>query len=197
MPHTITIELPDQSLTGQVTDMDALFFAGLILPEYFQIRDQETGLRAAFDKFSTDNADLLAKAGGNSAGLADEMYAAWGERLLIRLTDNLTIRSAFAQRVCEIFPDVRKDLIYYDRWTDKDGNIHENSRIRLDLDSVMEIITPAIAVLNAEEKSGQAASTAPAEEEDLKQTVHKLQAELAKLQSQTPALTPSPSQISS
>lgn len=133
----LNLNLEGKSFQGRATDMDALYIAGLLLPDYFAIRNHEQGLRASFEKFSTENAEAL-KAGSDNA---DNMYTTWGERLLIRLTGNLDIRSGFAQRIVEIFPTIDRQLINYKRWSDADGNIFDESSIRLDIDQMMLLVT--------------------------------------------------------
>lgn len=147
MTKTITATINGEPLTGRVSDMDALFFAGLLLPNFFEIKDQERGLKKAFTQFSQENAHSLA----TGAAQAEEMYESWGERLLIRLTTNLDIRSGFAQRVTEIFPTIDSTEIDFDRWHDKYGNVHDKSSIRLDIEPCMALVTSIIRVLEQPE----------------------------------------------
>ena len=137
---------------------------GLLLPNLFEIQEQEAGLQAAFQSFKSEHAALLESATTDDErdSLVKDLFETWGERLLIRLTSNLAIRASFAQRTEEIFPDIDPTLVAYKHWVDRDGNHHDRSRIRLSLEDAMEIVKTVIEA----ETSQLKASTTPARATD-------------------------------
>lgn len=186
MASEVNVTLQGQTHSGQVSDVDGLFFAGLLLPEYERIIKTETGLREAFEEFSRANG-LLVEQSDKPEQQADEMYNAWGERFLIRITNNLNIRDAVAQRLTEIFPTVPSQLLSYRRWSDNQGNNHSDSRIRLNTTEVMDFVTAIVSVMELPATSSKRnPPTVPtklkAKSGDRKERIAQLQAELAAAQ---------------
>lgn len=171
----VTLELKDQTVSGRVTNMDALFFIALILPDYDQIVRSESGLLEAWEKFSADARDAIAVAEDKKA-LADAVYSEWGERMLIRLSTNITIRNAFAQRTTEIFPDIKPELVRYVRWMEGDRT-YENGAIRLDMEDLMVVIQ-AMAYTLTEEDAKKGKSKAPDETQKLLERIAQLETKL-------------------
>lgn len=155
MSKQISIELAGRTLSGIATDMDAYYVMGIMLPEFFKIREQESGLRQALKRFSEEHRELLeaAEDPAKREALAEQIYDAWGERIMFRLANNLDVRSGFAQRICEIFPDIDKTLVSHDRWTDRDGNVHDRSMVRLSAEQALTIVGAINAIIVKEEQS--------------------------------------------
>lgn len=150
----VTITIREQSFTGEVSDMDSLFFAGLLMPDYSEVLKEERGLTDSFRKFTAEHSAMVALASGdNKDRVMEKISETWSERVLIRLTNNLEIRAAFAQRVREIFPDLPTQWVNYQRWKDGSGNIHENCSVRLGVTEIMGIITPVSGTLTEEPSS--------------------------------------------
>lgn len=162
MSETVTITLKEKQYAGIVTDMDGLFIAGFLLPNISEIIKNETGLSAAFQEFAAHEAQIMQQVSGTEKeALANQLYTEWGERVLIRLSNNLDMRCAFAQRVTEIFPSIPPSIIRFDRWTDREGNRHENCLVRLDVDEAMGIITPIVNSLKDKETAPTAQPVEP------------------------------------
>lgn len=136
MSKTIVVEIAGKSFTGVVTDLDGFFAAGLLMPDIEQIVKKEEGLTRAFQSFAVEQQTM--KALGETAQNA--IAESWGDRVVLRLTNNREIRLSFAQRIREIFPDIPRSFVSYDRWKDSSGNFHEEGAIRLDLGDVMGIL---------------------------------------------------------
>lgn len=149
MSTQIIAELRGATYKGEVTDMDAMFAAGLMMPNYGDVIEKESGLFESFQKFSAEHSAMVAIAGeAGKEALMQQMSESWAERVILRLNTNLAMRSAFAQRMREIFPTIPANLISHKRWNDKEGNIHEESSIRLDMKEVMDLLAPVMATLN-------------------------------------------------
>jgi hypothetical protein len=148
MTNTLTVELRNETLHGEVTDMDAFIFAGFIMPDFDTAIEQEKGLLESFQKFSTEHASMMAIVEKDQKqALASQLAQEWGERLMIRLSINLRLRGVFTQRIREVFPALSRKLVDHQRWLDSDGNMHEESKLRLDLTEVMLLINPIIGTL--------------------------------------------------
>ena len=136
MTKTIVVEIAGKSYTGVVTDLDGFLAAGLQMPDIEQIIKNEEGLTRAFQSFAVEQQTM--KALGESAQNA--IAESWGDRVVLRLTNNREIRLSFAQRIREIFPDIPMSFVSYKLWKDPTGNTHEEGSIRLDLKDVMDIL---------------------------------------------------------
>lgn len=151
MATQITTQLRGFTLKGEATDMDSFFVAGLMMPRYGEVLEKESGLFEAFQAFSVEHNAMVAAVGDDEKGaLMERLSQSWAERVILRLNTNLSVRSAFAQRMREVFPAIPKNLIDHKRWNDKEGNIHEESSIRLDVKEIMELIAPIAATMQGE-----------------------------------------------
>lgn len=137
MSKSVVIEIAGKSFTGQVSDLDGFFAAGLLMPDYEQILKKEEGLTEAFRSFVVEQQTMKVLGEGAQNAIAE----AWGDRVVLRLTNNREIRLSFAQRIREVFPDIPKSVVSYDRWKDSSGNFFEEGSIRLDLADIMAIVT--------------------------------------------------------
>ena len=196
MSKQISIELAGRTLSGIATDMDAYYVMGIMLPEFFKIREQESGLRQALKRFSEEHRELLeaAEDPAKREALAEQIYDAWGERIMFRLANNLDVRSGFAQRICEIFPDIDKTLVSHDRWTDRDGNVHDRSMVRLSAEQALTIVGAINAIIVAKQSKpetkskGKGKGFAPSQveplqpEEPVEDEITRLRAKLAELE---------------
>jgi len=175
MSTQVTAELRGTTFKGEVTDMDVIFAAGLMMPNYGDVIEKETGLFESFQKFSAEHSAMVAIAGeAGKEAVMQKMSESWAERVILRLNTNLAMRSAFAQRMREIFPTLPVNLISHKRWNDKEGNIHEESSVRLDMSEVMNLLAPIMATLN---EVSMAATPEPVVQDD----IASLKAELAEM----------------
>ena len=198
MSNQVSIELAGRTLSGIATDMDAYYVAGIMLPEFFKIREQESGLRNALKRFSEEHRDLLqaVEDPAQREALTEQVYDAWGERILMRLSNNLDIRSSFAQRICEIFPEIDKNLVSYDRWTDRDGNVHDRSVVRLSAEEAMTVIGAINSIIVAKQSKPETKSKGKGKgfsqpqveplqpEEPVEDEITRLRAKLAELEAE-------------
>ncbi|MBD1995400.1 hypothetical protein H6G00_01975 [Leptolyngbya sp. FACHB-541] len=165
MQKTITIQLRGKTYSAEATDLDAMFFLSLMLPNFVQIKQTGEGLIAALDEFSSKQRGRLAHVKGEKAieAASKELYSEWGERVLIQLNNNLDVRAAFAQRVTEVFDDIDPKLVRFERWRENE-RLHESSKIRLDVDEIMAVISPFSAImadLKKEQLQGESIAAQP------------------------------------
>jgi hypothetical protein len=149
MSTSISTAIRGVTYKGEVTDMDVFFAIAYMMPNYSDVLEREKGLFDAFQSFSAEHSEMLAIAGEKDKKVVvDQMSQSWAERVILRLNTNLAMRSAFCQRMKEIFPDLPSSLINHRRWSDKEGNIHEESSMRLDMKEVMDVLAPIVATMS-------------------------------------------------
>jgi hypothetical protein len=149
MSTSISAAIRGITYKGEVTDMDVFFAIGYMMPNYSDVLEREKGLFDAFQSFSAEHSAMLAIAGEkDKQAVVDQMSQSWAERVILRLNTNLAMRSAFCQRMKEIFPDLPLTLINHRRWSDKEANIHEESSMRLDMKEVMDVLAPIVATMS-------------------------------------------------
>ena len=144
MSKTTTVEINGTQYSGIVSDMDGFFAAGLLMPDFEEILAKQKGLSEAFQRFAAEQQAMSAIADGDE--LVNKITQMWGERALLRLLSNRDIRLSFTQRVREIFKDMPRDLINYERWTEA-GRLYEEGTIRIDMEQIMTLVGGMMEVI--------------------------------------------------